>query len=198
VHPCLTRHVLSLPEPYRVQTSPESPTCHPSYPSVSVQSPESPMKTIYASRAIHSDSRPLRLETSHAHIALRLPEPHRHHPCSLHVTLAPVPSNNSHVSPLRAHFTPLVSATMTHNPLDLRLGLFTSSYALPDHQVPIGSPSLALCSIGQAVTLHSRLQASALYCLWSVLYVSLYVCPLSSASSSCMGLDSPFPLSWTL
>jgi hypothetical protein len=59
-----------------------SPTCHPSYPSVSAQSPESLMR----------------------------------------------PS------------THLVPSTATHKPLNLRQGLFTLPYALPDHRVT--SPSL--------------------------------------------------------
>jgi hypothetical protein len=112
-----------------------------------------------------SDSRPLRLATSLAHVALRLPEPHGHHPCFLHVILAPVPSKNSHPSLLRAHLTPLVPSTATHNSLDLRLGLSTLPYALPDHRVPIGSPPLALHSIGQAIPLCYHLRVCIPYLL---------------------------------
>jgi hypothetical protein len=172
--------------------------CHPSYPSVSVQSPESPMRPSTPLKPSPSDSRPLRLATSLAHVVLRLPEPHGHHPCSLCVTLAPPAPQISHPSPLRAHLTSPVPSTVTHNSLDFRLGLFTPPYALPEPRVPLGSPPLAVHLIGQACPLPSCLRASALYCLWSVLYVSLYVYPSSYASSLCMGLDSPFPLSWTL
>jgi hypothetical protein len=145
-----------------------------------------------------SDSRPLRLATSLAHVALCLPEPHGRHPCSLRVTLAPPVAQISRPSPLRAHLTSPVPSTATHNSLDFRLGLFTPPYALPDHRVPIGSPPLAVHPIRQACPLPSCLQASVIYCLWSVLHVSLYVYLSSYDSSSCMGLDSHFPLSWTL
>jgi hypothetical protein len=95
-----------------------------------------------------------------------LPEPYRRHLSPLHVTLATLVSQYSHPSPhsiqeqspspLRVHLKPLVPSTVTHNSLDLRLGLFTPPYALPKPQVPIRSPPLALHSIGQAVPLCSH------------------------------------------
>jgi hypothetical protein len=167
----LGEFLYSAPLPYPTHTmptrasraSPMFPTCHPSYPSVPVQSPESPMRPSMLLEPSPSDSRPLRLATSLAHIVLHLPKPHRHHPCSLRVTLASLASQNSHLSPLRAHLMPLVSSTVTHNSLDLRLGLSTLPYTLPDHQVPIGSPPLALRSIRQAVPLHSHCRVCVPY-----------------------------------
>jgi hypothetical protein len=50
-------------------------------------------------------------------------------------------SQHSHPSPLRVHLTSLVPSTATHNSLDLRLGLFTPPYALPELRVT--SPSHA-------------------------------------------------------
>jgi hypothetical protein len=47
------------------------PTCHPSHPSVSAQSPESPTSLSHSSCVFHSNSRPNRLTTRFVHVALR-------------------------------------------------------------------------------------------------------------------------------
>jgi hypothetical protein len=106
----------SLPEPYRHHLSP----LHVTRATLASQYsyPISPMRPSTPLEPSPSDSRSLRLATSLAHVALRLPEPHGHHPCSLQVTLASLASNNSHPSPLRAHVTPIVPFTVSHDPLD--------------------------------------------------------------------------------